>query len=77
MTSQVTTEQKPPAEKKRRKGPQGRPIINVERCKGCEFCVEFCPTNVLKMSHDYNQKGYHYPVIADLEACTGCDLCGL
>lgn len=77
MATEATAEEKRPAEKKKRKGPLGRPIINIERCKGCEFCVEFCPTNVLRMSGDFNKKGYHYPEIVDAEACTGCDLCGL
>jgi 2-oxoglutarate ferredoxin oxidoreductase subunit delta len=52
-------------------------FIKRERCKGCGFCVEFCPTHVLTMDKEINQKGYHPPVIVDLEACTGCDLCGL
>jgi 2-oxoglutarate ferredoxin oxidoreductase subunit delta len=29
------------------------------------------------MDKEINQKGYHTPVIVDLEVCTGCDLCGL
>ena len=29
------------------------------------------------MDRELNQKGYHPPVIVDLEVCTGCDLCGL
>ena len=26
---------------------------------------------------EFNAKGYHYPVLARPEDCTGCDLCGL
>jgi 2-oxoglutarate ferredoxin oxidoreductase subunit delta len=66
------TEKKPPRRKYR-----GEVFINRERCKGCGFCVEFCPTHALAMDQEINHKGYHPPVIADLEACTGCDLCGL
>lgn len=77
MAAEAATEEKQQAEKKKRKGPLGRPIINIERCKGCGFCVEFCPAAVLQMSHNFNQKGYHYPEIVDAEACTACDLCGL
>jgi 2-oxoglutarate ferredoxin oxidoreductase subunit delta len=58
-------------------GPKGDVYVNVPRCKGCSFCVEFCPTHVLELSHDYNPKGYHYPVVARAEACNGCDLCGM
>ena len=40
---------------------KGNVTINVERCKGCGFCVEFCPTNVLALSSAFNSKGYHPP----------------
>ncbi len=56
---------------------RGEVFINRERCKGCGFCVEFCPTHALGMDQEINNKGYHPPVVVDLEACTGCDLCGL
>jgi 2-oxoglutarate ferredoxin oxidoreductase subunit delta len=29
------------------------------------------------MSKEFNKKGYHYPEIANAEACTACDLCGM
>ncbi|MFH1740971.1 MAG: 4Fe-4S dicluster domain-containing protein [bacterium] len=77
MPTDANSEEKSSPEKKERKGPRGRPIINNEHCKGCGFCIEFCPSNVLQLSGQFNQKGYHYPEIADLAACTGCDLCGL
>jgi len=65
-------------ERKPAKGPaKGDVYVLRERCKGCGFCVEFCPTHVLEMSHDYNPKGYHYPIVAKPEACNGCDLCGM
>ena len=51
--------------------------ITVERCKGCGFCVEFCPTNVLSLSSAFNSKGYHPPHVLRAEKCSGCDLCGM
>jgi len=66
-------EEKKPA----KTGPKGDVFVTTARCKGCGFCVEFCPTHVLEMSHDYNPKGYHYPAVAKAEACSGCDLCGM
>ncbi len=53
---------------------RGRVFIRVERCKGCEFCVEFCPQHVLKMSAEFNPKGFHFPVVAKDE-CINCNLC--
>jgi 2-oxoglutarate/2-oxoacid ferredoxin oxidoreductase subunit beta len=65
------------AEKKgKKKDPkEWRLEIDAERCKGCGFCVEFCPKNTLAMSTDFNSKGYHPPIVADPESCTYCDLC--
>ena len=64
--------------KKRRKKKFGGVVyIERERCKGCAYCVEFCPTDVLELAEEFNQKGYHPPYVKDLEACNGCDLCGM
>jgi 2-oxoglutarate ferredoxin oxidoreductase subunit delta len=56
---------------------KGFVAINVERCKGCGFCVEFCPTRVLMLSSTFNTKGYHPPNVVAAEKCSGCDLCGM
>lgn len=57
--------------------PKGYVAINVERCKGCAFCVEFCPTKVLALSSAFNSRGYHPPHVILPEKCSGCDLCGM
>ncbi len=52
--------------------------VDIDRCKGCGICVEFCPRrkmNVLKMSTRLNRKGSAYPIVENLEACTGCMIC--
>jgi 2-oxoglutarate ferredoxin oxidoreductase subunit delta len=56
---------------------RGTVVIAAERCKGCGFCVEFCPTKCLKLSGQYNSKGYHPPVLVRKDDCTGCDICGM
>jgi 2-oxoglutarate ferredoxin oxidoreductase subunit delta len=53
---------------------RGRVYIDVERCKGCEFCIEFCPQGVVVFSRGMNAKGYHYPVVVKAE-CIQCSLC--
>ncbi len=65
------------SEVKQSKGPRGQVIISAELCKGCGFCIEFCPSDVLEFSKEFNTKGYHPPYAARPEACTGCDMCGI
>ena len=55
---------------------RGDIIINVEKCKGCELCVEACPEDVIAMSKEVNNKGYLYAVKIE-DACTGCTNCAL
>lgn len=55
--------------------PQGDIQILIERCKGCGFCVEYCPRDVLLMSDEFNRKGYHYPHIVKNDVCVNCNLC--
>ncbi len=57
------------------KVPHGEIHIVVNRCKGCLFCVEYCPRDVLEMSEDFNVKGYHYPRVKNEDACVNCRLC--
>ncbi len=65
------------AEAKKVKKARGIVVIDKELCKGCGFCIEFCPTKVLEFSEEFNSRGYHPPRIARPDACTGCDLCGI
>ncbi len=53
---------------------RGTVHIQVERCKGCELCVEYCPTKVLALSSQFNAGGYHYPVVAS-DDCIACQSC--
>jgi len=51
--------------------------LNLSRCKGCGFCIAFCPPKVLEFSAEFNAQGYRFPQLANPAGCTGCDLCGL
>jgi 2-oxoglutarate ferredoxin oxidoreductase subunit delta len=51
--------------------------VTRERCKGCELCVLYCPKKILRMSPDFNVKGYHFPECLEADSCTGCKICAM
>ncbi len=54
-----------------------RITFDVERCKGCGYCVDICPSELIKINSTYNCKGYpvaFYKKKTD-KSCTGCKLC--
>lgn len=59
------------------KPPRGKIHILKELCKGCSFCVEYCPKEVLELSEEFNKKGYHPPIAVKEEDCVACGLCEL
>ncbi|MDP2647321.1 MAG: 4Fe-4S binding protein [Desulfobacterales bacterium] len=44
------------------------PVVDEEKCQGCEECVEICPVEVFEMVD-----GKSSPVNAD--ECLGCESC--
>ncbi len=50
-------------------------LVDNERCKGCGFCVEYCPKDVLVLSKEFNAKGYHPPEAVKAGECVNCSLC--
>jgi len=54
---------------------EGEIHILAERCKGCEYCVEYCPLDVLQLSSRFNMKGYHPPEVTKRDTCVACHLC--
>ena len=49
--------------------------IVEERCKGCGYCIEYCPRDVLELSNKFNVKGYHPPAVKRPDACVNCHYC--
>ncbi len=54
---------------------KGKIHIDKDRCKGCQFCAEYCPKDVLEMSEEFNVKGYHPPYVKNEDDCLYCQLC--
>lgn len=66
-----------PLDAAKHKSPRGTINLIKDRCKSCEFCIEFCPQGILEISDDFNAKGYHLPRIVDEANCIACRLCEL
>jgi 2-oxoglutarate ferredoxin oxidoreductase subunit delta len=62
---------------KRWKTQHGFLYIQEDECKGCGFCIEFCPKKVLERSEHFNAKGYYPPTVIDDKACVNCTFCEL
>ncbi|MEM2934990.1 MAG: 4Fe-4S dicluster domain-containing protein [Candidatus Thermoplasmatota archaeon] len=60
------------------KPPHGKIYLIKDRCKGCSFCIEFCPKKVLVESEEFNSKGYHPPKLDESkDKCIACGFCAL
>ena len=57
--------------------PEGRVHVIAERCKECNFCITYCPTDVLVYTEETNFKGYRYPEVAKGKesSCILCRFC--
>lgn len=56
---------------------EGRVRIDEERCKGCAFCIEFCPKESIFLSEELNLKGYFVAAFDAAKGCNGCGICAL
>ncbi|MFQ6087563.1 MAG: ferredoxin family protein [Candidatus Methanofastidiosia archaeon] len=71
----MKTPRKPLSPPQKLKIREAKITIIEDRCKGCSFCVEFCPKNVLDYSDKLNVWGVHPPIIKDEDVCVGCEVC--
>jgi len=55
---------------------KGTIVIEKERCKGCQLCLEACPKRLILLSEEFNARGYHFAVFDESGECTACVLCG-
>ncbi|UCE97024.1 MAG: ferredoxin family protein [Candidatus Bathyarchaeota archaeon] len=54
-----------------------KPEIHIisDLCKGCGFCIEFCPKRVLEKSDKLNKRGAFPPEVVDESECALCSFC--
>lgn len=50
-------------------------FIETDSCKGCEFCVFYCPKKVLAKSKKLNKIGYNPAEVVDAGKCNSCGTC--
>ena len=65
----------PPLDKEKVKPPKAEIQIITDECKGCGFCIKFCPKKVLEESQEINARGVHPPKIVDESKCVICSFC--
>ena len=54
---------------------QGIVHVIEERCKGCGYCIEYCPKEILVFATHFNKKGNHPPHVRHPEGCVNCHYC--
>lgn len=64
-----------PLDKEKVKQPEADIHLVKDECKGCGFCIEFCPKKVLEESEEINARGVHPPKVADQSKCKLCGFC--
>lgn len=51
-------------------------MLQFNRCKGCDICIEVCPRKILKKGDELNQKTVYPPALTGEDAvCTFCQTC--
>ena len=64
-----------PLDAEKVKPSKGEVHLLKDRCKGCGFCIEFCPKDVLEESDEINKRGIHPPKVVDENKCALCGFC--
>jgi 2-oxoglutarate ferredoxin oxidoreductase subunit delta len=64
-----------PLDREKVKTPRAEIHILKDQCKGCNYCIEFCPGEVLEESEEINARGVHPPKVVDESKCKLCGFC--
>ncbi len=56
---------------------RGEITINERLCKGCGYCVRFCPQDCIAIPGDrFSPQGYLLAVFTEPDRCNACGICG-
>lgn len=56
---------------------KGEVTIDDTRCRGCGYCVKFCPNECLSIPGDkFSVEGYMLAVLEKPDECIACGFCG-
>ncbi len=50
--------------------------LQIQWCKGCGYCIKFCPRGALSIGKELNRAGFRH-VVLDEEKCVSCGICRL
>jgi 2-oxoglutarate ferredoxin oxidoreductase subunit delta len=64
-----------PLDSKELKHPVADIHLIKDQCKGCGYCIEFCPRKVFEESDEINARGVHPPRKTDESKCILCCFC--
>jgi 2-oxoglutarate ferredoxin oxidoreductase subunit delta len=65
----------PPLDKEKMEKPEIQIHLIKDECKGCGYCIEYCPRKVLEESDEINARGVHPPRVVDGDKCINCGFC--
>ncbi len=49
--------------------------INTSLCKGCSYCIKFCPKKILELGAERNKHGHFFPLVTNESDCIACAMC--
>lgn len=57
----------------------GRIVVDARVCKGCGYCINFCPKKVIHFGETRNSSGYGNRVAEQIEGadCAACKTCAI
>ncbi len=65
----------PPIDKEKMEQVQAEIHLLKDQCKGCGYCIEYCPRKVLEESEEINARGVRIPKVVDNSKCIICSFC--